>query len=137
MEDDGQHPVLALGHEHARRRRVERPLGVLEESRFPNRVIIESLDGERWFHSMMTGGYLIYADWPDRRVYIDDRAELYGVDGFIEYRDLITGVAIEPLITRRIDGVIAERQWPLVDVLVADGWTVRADDEYFIALARP
>ncbi len=24
------------------------------------------------------GGYLIYADWPERRVLIDDRAELYG-----------------------------------------------------------
>ena len=26
----------------------------------------------------MTGGYLIYAAWPDQLVFIDDRVELYG-----------------------------------------------------------
>jgi hypothetical protein len=113
------------------------PLGVLDESRFPSRRIVGSLSGDRWFHSMMTGGYLIYADWPAQLVYIDDRAELYGVDAFIEYRDLIVGRDIEPLRTLGITGVIAEREWPLVEVLILDGWITSDFDENFIALSRP
>ena len=30
------------------------------------------------FHDDSTGGYLIWAEGPERLVYIDDRAELYG-----------------------------------------------------------
>ncbi len=100
------------------------PLGVLEETRFPSREIVESLDGDRWFHNEATGGYLIYADWPEPLVYIDDRAELYGVSGLTEEAIVIAGAYLEPFETWGITGVIAQPDWPLVDVLLArGGWS--------------
>jgi hypothetical protein len=113
------------------------PLGVLEETRFPSREIVESLDGDRWFHNEATGGYLIYADWPEPLVYIDDRAELYGVSGLTEEATVIAGAYEEPFAAWGITGVIAQPDWPLVDILIGDGWIVRAEDEFFLTLVAP
>ncbi|HSJ71569.1 MAG TPA: hypothetical protein VLA29_08000 [Acidimicrobiia bacterium] len=111
------------------------PLGVLDETRFPSPELVESLEGERLFHSIATGGYLIYADWPGRQVYIDDRAELYGAGFFTEYRAVIAGRHAEAFTRWGVTGVVAEPSWPLVEVLINEGWLVRAEDEHFVALA--
>lgn len=113
------------------------PVGVLDEQRFPSPTIVESLETGRWFHSMATGGYLIYADWPNQLVYIDDRAELYGADFIARYHSAIAGNHVEEFATWGIDGVIAEHDWKLIDVLVKDGWQIRARDEYFVSLSAP
>ncbi len=113
------------------------PLGVLDEQRFPSRQIVDSLEGHRLFHAIATGGYLIYADWPDRGVYIDDRAELYGAEFMTGARAVISGEYADAFATWEITGVIAEIGWPLIEVLVGDGWVVSAEDEYFVALTPP
>jgi hypothetical protein len=49
---------------------------VLSSDRFPL-TAVQHLTDERVFHDDVVGGYLIYTQWPDRLVYIDDRAELF------------------------------------------------------------
>ena len=56
---------------------VTRPLGELDDERFPSAAMAGALGEDRAFHGDAEGGYLIYAEWPDRLIYIDDRAELY------------------------------------------------------------
>ena len=51
--------------------------GGLNEARFPVELL-EQVEDSRLFHDDVVGGYLIYADWPNRQVLVDDRAELYG-----------------------------------------------------------
>ena len=114
---------------------IVRPLGVLDEERFPRPEIVQSLEGERLFHSMATGGYLIYADWPGQEVYIDDRAELYGAAFLWEYSRIVAGAHADAFSRWGVTGVVAERRWPLVEVLIDEGWVVRAEDEHFVALA--
>lgn len=113
------------------------PVGILDEERFPSPAIVESLEPGRWFHSMATGGYLIYAGWPGQLVHIDDRAELYGADFMVRYHRAIAGNDIEEFATWGIDGVIAEHDWGLIDVLIRDGWHIRAEDENFVSLSAP
>jgi hypothetical protein len=110
-------------------------VGVLEEQRFPSPRIVESLETGKWFHSMATGGYLIYADWPHQLVHIDDRAELYGAEAIARYHATIAGSYIDEFATWDIEGVIAEHDWPLIEVLVDDGWQVQAEDEHFVSLS--
>lgn len=113
------------------------PLGQLYEERFPSPEIVEALGDGRAFHGDGEGGYLIYATWPEREVYIDDRAELYGIDHFREYRDVRSGVYREAFERWGIEAVLAQAEWALTDVLTADGWTVVASDEYFTVFQRP
>jgi hypothetical protein len=113
------------------------PLGVLDPERFPSDDLIASLDGERLFHTDGAGGYLIYADWPQRLVFIDDRAEMYGAEGIVAYRSIINGAYEEPFATWDITGVIAVRSWPLTDALLGAGWTVTYEDDDFVGLTAP
>lgn len=57
----------------------------IDETRFPT-VAAEHLTGDRIFTDDVSAGYLIYRMWPQRRVFVDDRAELYGADF---YADLV------------------------------------------------
>jgi hypothetical protein len=54
---------------------------------------ISHLEPGRAFHDDAVGGYLIYEQWPERLVYIDDRAELYGDDfaDFVDARGAVPG----------------------------------------------
>ena len=61
----------------------------------------------RLFNDFNSGAYLVGKTFPQRRVYIDGRTELYGADFFKDYVEIGAGngVSIERLITeRRIDG---------------------------------
>ena len=110
--------------------------GTLDGERFPVEAA-EALRGQRLFHDDRSGGYLIWAVWPERRVFIDDRAELYRdlMAEFVAVRDGST--AWEPVFDREaIDEVLLSVDEELVDSLLAAGWNVAYSDDSFVVLRR-
>ena len=75
---------------------------------------------------MREGGYLIYAEWPERLIYIDDRAELYGEELFREYRDMRGGDYRGRLRSLGDRGCHVPERLAPDRVLTKDGWTIRA-----------
>ena len=114
-----------------------RPLGLIDDERFPSDQLVAALGDLRAFHDDAAGGYLIYAEWPDRLIYIDDRAELYGVGLFNEFREIRNGNYREAFDLWNIEVALARNSWPLGAVLTRDGWTASASDEMFTVYARP
>jgi len=113
------------------------PLGVLDSERFPSRAIVEAMGSDRAFHDDASGGYLIAAEWPERLVYVDDRAELFGVDGLKPFHDIRAGKYAEEFEKWGIDVALVRPDWDLYDRLTEDGWTIRLEDEYFAVFERP
>jgi len=91
------------------------------------------------FHDDVVGGYLIYRSGPDFKVFVDDRAELYGAD---HLRSVITARSGAPdwretFDTWHISQALLRTDDVLVDVLRSDGWVdVHTDDE-FVVLTAP
>lgn len=108
----------------------------LSEERFPLDAV-ESLEDIPTFHDDRVGGFLIWADGPERKVYIDDRAELYG-DRMGEFVSVRSGeTPWEPIFER--DGVeqaLLANDESLVDELLSAGWEAAYADENFTVL-RP
>jgi hypothetical protein len=110
--------------------------GSIDEERFPVAAAAE-LDDVPTFHDDRTGGYLIWAAGPERLVYIDDRAELYGerMAEFVAVRDLETDW--EPIFQRdHIEQVLFRSDEELVGVLESAGWAPTFQDEHYVVL-RP
>ena len=116
---------------------VTKPLGLLGEEYFPSAAMTEALGGDRAFHGDAEGGYLIYAEWPDRLIYIDDRAELYGTELFVEYHDIRGGNYQDAFARWEIEAVMSQNDWPLTEVLTDDGWVIRESDDHFTVFGRP
>lgn len=99
---------------------------------------LEHLGPERAFHDDGVGGYLIYAEWPQRLVYMDDRAELYGDDfvDFVKARAAVPGwdEVFEELDLRQ---ALIKIDDPIGEVLIARGWEERFRDERFLILSAP
>lgn len=108
----------------------------LSEERFPLEAH-QALGEGRLFHDDIVGGYLIWADGPDRKVYIDDRAELYG-DRLGEFVRIRSGEqAWEPVFQRDgIEQALLGNDESLLGELEAAGWTVVYRDDSFSVL-RP
>ena len=85
------------------------------------------------FHDDGVGGYLIYAEWPARRVFVDDRAELYR-DTFGEFVRARGGDAVWREVFDRYDlhQALLKVGDPLGQVLEAAGWVVAYRDEGFV-----
>ncbi len=114
---------------------VTRPVE-LRDDRFPSREAVSSLNEGPAFHGTAVGGYLIFADWPDRSVFIDDRAELYGESGFQRFHDLRNGVDVQDTFAELgIDQALVSADWPIVDYLELLGWDYRYEDEHFVVMA--
>ena len=108
----------------------------LSEERFPVEAVA-ALDESNLFHDDIAGGYLIWWGGPERQVYIDDRAELYGprLGEFVGVRDGM--VEYEPIFERDdIGQVLLPPDEQLVEVLLRDGWSTPYEDEHFIVLRR-
>lgn len=114
---------------------VTRPFELSEE-RFPTRSAVEVLEPGPLFNGSAVGGYLIYADWPDRDVYIDDRAELYGVEGIRRFQEVKAGIGVQETFSEfGIEQVLVSVDWPLVEHLELLGWKSRYRDDYFVVMA--
>jgi hypothetical protein len=108
----------------------------IDEERFPVAASLE-LEHLPTFHDDRTGGYLIWAEGPERLVYLDDRAELYGerMAEFVEIRDL--EIDWQPVFERDgIEQVLFQADEELVGELKAAGWTPAYEDEFYVVL-RP
>ena len=110
--------------------------GSIDEERLPVAAAAE-LDDLPTFHDDRTGGYLIWATGPERLVYLDDRAELYGerMAEFVAIRDLETDW--EPVFARdHIGQVLLRSDERLVAVLESAGWAPAHQDDHYVVL-RP
>jgi hypothetical protein len=110
--------------------------GQIDEERFPLAATKELADVPT-FHDDRTGGYLIWAEGPDRLVYIDDRAELYGerMAEFVAVRELERDW--RPVFERDgIDQVLLRADEELVGELERAGWARSYDDGLYVVL-RP
>lgn len=113
------------------------PLGLLDPERFPSGDLQAAIGGKNAFYDNGVGGYLIYDEWPDRLVYIDDRAELYGFEGISEfkrtqdgdYRDTFERYGFDTALTKT-DTVLSKR-------LREDGWSTVVESDDFIVFAKP
>jgi len=89
------------------------------------------------FHGASAGGLLIYAEWPERLVYVDDRAELYGAEGFREFVDVIAGKGYEGVFARYgLSQALVKVDWALGPQLAADGWSLAYEDEDWAVYLR-
>ena len=110
--------------------------GGLDPERFPLGAA-QHLRSDRVFHDDGTGGYLIYAQHPERRVFIDDRAELYR-DLFVEFglaRQAAPGWR-EFLAFWEIDEALLRPSDPLYGALKDAGWRERYADDHFVVVVR-
>jgi hypothetical protein len=108
--------------------------GELSQERFPIGAL-GALDESKTFHDDVIGGFLIWAEGPERKVYIDDRAELYG-DRMGEFVMVRTGeLPWEPVFEREgIRQVLLRRDEDLVSELRRAGWKVAYQDDEFSVL---
>jgi hypothetical protein len=92
----------------------------------------------RAFHDDAVGGYLIYSQWPERLVYIDDRAELYQRDfaDFVNARGAVPGWE-RVFRDFELSQALVKVTDPLGEVLIAGGWTETYRDERFVLLEKP
>ena len=110
--------------------------GSIDEERFPV-AAAEELADVPTFHDDSAGGYLIWSEGPERLVYIDDRAELYG-DRMLEYvevRDLERDW--EPVFERDgIEQVLLKADEELLGELASAGWSTTYEDDVYVVM-RP
>ena len=108
--------------------------GRLSDARFPL-AAVASLDDSPTFHDDVTGGYLIWAEGPERKVYIDDRAELYG-DQMGEFVVLRRGeIDWRPVFeSHGIDQALLPAGAHLISELSGAGWVTVHSDEHFTVL---
>ena len=109
----------------------------LDEDRFPSPAATAALEPGRLYNGTAVGGYLIYAEWPDRQVFIDDRAELFGSEGLLRFHDLKSGIGVrEDFASLCIDQAIVTADWPIVEYLRLIGWHVDYEDEFFVVMSE-
>jgi hypothetical protein len=109
--------------------------GGLDDERFPV-AAAPALDPVPTFHGDADGGYLIYAEWPELEVFVDDRAELYGGDFFhalVDTRGAAPGWE-DVMDEWGIEQVLISSESPLAGALEVDAaWEqTYADDRFAI-----
>ena len=110
--------------------------GTLDEERFPV-AGLDAMDDVPTFHDDRAGGYLIWASGPERLVYLDDRAELYGdrMAEFVGIRE--DEIDWQPVFQRDgIEQVLLRTEETLVERLEEAGWVSTHDDGFYVVL-RP
>jgi hypothetical protein len=106
----------------------------LLEERFPLQAV-STLDASRTFHDDVVGGFLIWAVGPGHKVYIDDRAELYG-ERMGEFVRLRRGeIDWKPVFDRDgIEQALLKTDAQMTSELREAGWVTVHEDEHFIVL---
>jgi hypothetical protein len=108
--------------------------GELDAVRFPSDDVVERLNGTNPFYDDGVGGFLIYEQWPDRLVWIDDRAELHGAERLSELRRAVEGQYEDVFDRYGFDAALTKPDWALTDRLKADGWVVDYETDEFLVL---
>ena len=114
-----------------------RPVETFDTERFPTDEVLAHLETDRFFHDDAVGGYLIYRDWPEDLIYIDDRAELYGAEFFAEHQDARNGTYQELFDRYQMTEALVRPRWALNESLRTDGWVVVYEDEDFVVMREP
>ncbi len=96
------------------------------------------LEGQRTFASDGAGGYLIYRYWPERLIYVDDRAELFSD----EIPEMVRARGGDPswseaFTEHAIDEALLTTNDPLLEILELRGWETRFRDEHWVVLDPP
>jgi hypothetical protein len=134
--------VLALGLSLMNVRQVLARQGDTEQKYFPAQAVefirAQNLPGPI-FNSYNWGGYLIWKLYPERRIYIDGRADVYG-DAFMEEflrASKGQGDWREPLRRYGIRTVIVKPDSPLASLLLKEeGWSKAFEDSQAIVLVK-
>ena len=114
-------------------RPIGRNTGVL-----PSAGAAAALTNDQVFHGPGAGGLLIWSQHPDRLVFIDDRAELYGAGLFGDLVAAIDGSTGTQLLDRfGLNEALVKTSWALDDVLDAEGWTETFRDDDWAVYVRP
>lgn len=110
--------------------------GGISEEVFPVSAL-RYAGGSRMFHDDGTGGYLAYEYWPDRLLFVDDRAELYG-ERLTEFVRVRGGAAEWREVFERdaIDEALLSVDDPLAETLTLAGWKESYRDANWV-LFRP
>jgi hypothetical protein len=101
---------------------------LFERERFPAEAVTfleHSHPSGQIFNSYAFGGYLIWRLYPDYRVYVDGRADLYGDTFLAHFKELYEGqVNPQPEFLRRdIRTVVVEPDAPIANLLrITRGW---------------
>ncbi len=111
--------------------------GTLLPERFPDTATRAAMGGRNTFYDTAVGGYLIYREYPERLVWIDDRAELYGVERLEQFADAVAGTYTDVFAEYDFDSALVQPDWPLMERLVEDGWTIANETEYFTLFYAP
>ncbi|MGH3650380.1 MAG: hypothetical protein ACRDU9_06675 [Acidimicrobiia bacterium] len=105
----------------------------LSEDRFPI-AALPSLDDSPTFHDDVVGGFLIWEGGPERRVYVDDRAELYGerLEEFVNVR--LGKIDWRPIFERDWirQALLANEEQLILDLEEAGWTTVHRDDSFTV-----
>jgi hypothetical protein len=109
----------------------------LDPERFPVEAS-HHLSGTRLFSNDGTGGFLVYSQWPERLIYVDDRAELL----YDEIPEMVGIRGAEPkwqeaFERRGFDEALVSVEDPIGGVLRLVGWMETFSDENWIVLVPP
>lgn len=116
---------------------ISSSVGTLDPKRFPDDEVRAAISGRNVFHDDAVGGYLIYAEFPERLVWIDDRAELHGIERLQEFTDARDGEYETVFDRYGFDSALTRPDWPLTDELIGDGWRTTYQSENFLVLVPP
>lgn len=100
-------------------------------------IVANGISG-RMFNTYRFGGYLIYRLYPEQRVFIDGRADLYGDRFLLDYERIYSGGAgwRQLFDHYRIDYVICTRTAPIRRLLADRDFRLVYDDAYNSVLVR-
>jgi hypothetical protein len=91
----------------------------------------------RIFNSYNWGGYSLWT-LPEYPVFIDGRADLYGLEIISQWQDVVHArdEAMAILDRWQVEIVFLEPGWPIIPKLTSNGWAVSYQDESSIILTR-
>ena len=114
----------------------------------PNKMPVEAVDWleknpqqGNMFNYFVWGGYILYRDWPNEKVFIDGQTDFYGETLFREYLDVMSmGSDWEKILDKyNVAWMLIPRNEPLAQTLKADQtdpWNVIYEDDTAIILRR-
>lgn len=112
----------------------------LVDNKFPAKAIesIELLQPKgNIFNSYNWGGYLVW-NLQEYPVFIDGRADLYGKDIIDNWWEVVNGTdkAMDILDKNKINFILLEPDWPIIDLLKTNHWKVTYQDKISIVMVR-